>query len=51
MNLSTTTNSASVIWDNCGTLHRGTTFEDLKYKRDMRCTIIDEYATSWAAVG
>jgi len=40
-----------VIWDNRCTLHRGTPFEDLKYKRDMRRTTIDEYAPSWAAVG
>ncbi|MFP6733344.1 MAG: TauD/TfdA family dioxygenase [Rhodospirillales bacterium] len=40
-----------VIWDNCCTLHRGTPFEDLKYKCDMRRTTIDEYAPSWAAVG
>jgi alpha-ketoglutarate-dependent 2,4-dichlorophenoxyacetate dioxygenase len=40
-----------VIWDNRCTLHRGTPFEDLKYKRDMRRTTIDEYAPYWAAVG
>ena len=40
-----------VIWDNRCTLHRGTPFEDLKYKCDMRRTTIDEYAPSWAAVG
>ena len=40
-----------VIWDNRCTLHRGMPFEDLKYKRDMRRTTIDEYVPSWAAVG
>jgi alpha-ketoglutarate-dependent 2,4-dichlorophenoxyacetate dioxygenase len=40
-----------VIWDNRCTLHRGRPFEDLKYKRDMRRTTIDEYAPSWAVVG
>ena len=40
-----------VIWDNRCTLHRATPFEDLKYKRDMRRTTVDEYAPSWAAVG
>jgi alpha-ketoglutarate-dependent 2,4-dichlorophenoxyacetate dioxygenase len=32
-----------VIWDNRCTLHRGTAFDDLKYKRDMRRTTINEY--------
>jgi alpha-ketoglutarate-dependent 2,4-dichlorophenoxyacetate dioxygenase len=40
-----------VIWDNRCTLHRATPFEDLKYKRDMRRTTVDEYAPAWAAVG
>lgn len=40
-----------VIWDNRCTLHRGKAYEDMKYKRDMRRTTVDEYAPSWAAVG
>lgn len=40
-----------VIWDNRCTLHRGTPYEDMTYKRDMRRTTVDEYAPSWAAVG
>ena len=40
-----------VIWDNRCTLHRGTAYEDMKYKRDMRRTTVDEYAPSWASVG
>ncbi|NQV56234.1 MAG: TauD/TfdA family dioxygenase [Rhodospirillales bacterium] len=40
-----------VIWDNRCTLHRGTPFDDEKFKRDMRRTTIDEFAPSWAKVG
>jgi alpha-ketoglutarate-dependent 2,4-dichlorophenoxyacetate dioxygenase len=32
-----------VIWDNRCTLHRGTAFDDLAHKRDMRRTTINEY--------
>ena len=40
-----------VIWDNRCTLHRATPFDDVKYKRDMRRTTVDEFAPAWAMVG
>jgi alpha-ketoglutarate-dependent 2,4-dichlorophenoxyacetate dioxygenase len=30
-----------VIWDNRCTMHRGTTFDDVKYRRDMRRTTVE----------
>ena len=33
-----------VVWDNRCTMHRGTAFEDLKYKRDVRRTTCREHA-------
>jgi alpha-ketoglutarate-dependent 2,4-dichlorophenoxyacetate dioxygenase len=38
-----------VIWDNRCTLHRATGFEDLKYRRDMRRTTINEYGPERAS--
>lgn len=32
-----------VIWDNRCTLHRAASFDDLKYRRDLRRTTINEY--------
>jgi alpha-ketoglutarate-dependent 2,4-dichlorophenoxyacetate dioxygenase len=39
-----------VIWDNRCTLHRGTPYDDITHKRDMRRTTIDEFAPSWSFV-
>jgi alpha-ketoglutarate-dependent 2,4-dichlorophenoxyacetate dioxygenase len=40
-----------VIWDNRCTLHRARPFPDLKYKRDMRRTTVDEFHPAWARLG
>lgn len=38
-----------LIWDNRCTLHRAGEFDDLKYKRDLRRTTINEYGPERAA--
>jgi alpha-ketoglutarate-dependent 2,4-dichlorophenoxyacetate dioxygenase len=38
-----------VIWDNRCTLHRGTSFDDLQYRRDLRRTTISEHGPERAS--
>ena len=38
-----------VIWDDRCTLHRATSFDDLRYRRDMRRTTINEYGPERAS--
>jgi alpha-ketoglutarate-dependent 2,4-dichlorophenoxyacetate dioxygenase len=38
-----------VIWDNRCTLHRAGSFDDLRYKRDLRRTTINEYGPEQAS--
>ena len=38
-----------VIWDDRCTLHRATTFDDLRHRRDMRRTTINEYGPERAS--
>jgi alpha-ketoglutarate-dependent 2,4-dichlorophenoxyacetate dioxygenase len=40
-----------VIWDNRCTMHRGTEFDDLRWKRDMQRATVSEPANSCEMAG
>jgi alpha-ketoglutarate-dependent 2,4-dichlorophenoxyacetate dioxygenase len=40
-----------VIWDNRQTLHRGTAFDDLRWKRDVQRATVEDVANSCAQAG
>ena len=40
-----------VIWDNRQTLHRGTPFDDLRWKRDVQRATVEDIANSCAQAG
>lgn len=40
-----------VMWDNRCTMHRGLAFDDLRYKRDMRRTTVEDVAPTWQQEG
>ena len=40
-----------VIWDNRQTLHRGTAFDDLRWKRDVQRATVEDVANSCVQAG
>lgn len=40
-----------VIWDNRCTMHRGTAFDDLRWKRDMQRATVSDLASSCELAG